>query len=216
MSPYNTTRFYALSVIPLFILMGMFLSHGELGRDVYKAVDTWMRHLRGGMAMATIGACAAFSAVSGSATATAATLGTVALPEMRRYKYQDSLAAACVAVGGTLGILIPPSTVLILYGILVEAPIGQLLIAGILPGILQAVLFMVTIYFQVKHNPSLAPPPPRGNHRREASLIKKSVAGAGYFFPGHGGYLFRRLHPHRSRGSRRLRGTYLLPGDETL
>lgn len=173
MSPYNTARFYALSVIPLFILMGMFLSYGGLGRDVYQAVDTWMRHLRGGMAMATIGACAAFSAVSGSATATAATLGTVALPEMKRYKYQDSLATACVAVGGTLGILIPPSTVLILYGILVEAPIGQLLIAGILPGILQAVLFMVTIYLQVKYNTSLAPLRPEAPFREKLASLRK-------------------------------------------
>ena len=112
--PYSTASMYSLSVIPLFIVMGMFLSYGGLGRDLFKAVDAWMRHLPGGMAIATIGACAFFAAVCGSATATAATLGTIALPEMKRYKYHDGLATAVVAAGGTLGILIPPSTILVL------------------------------------------------------------------------------------------------------
>jgi len=168
--PYATASSYSLSVIPLFILMGMFLSYGGLGRDLYQAVDTWMGHLRGGLAMATIGACAAFAAVSGSTTATAATMGAVALPEMKRYNYKDSLATACVAAGGTLGILIPPSVILILYGILTEERIGQLLIAGILPGLLQAVLFMITIYLQVRLNPSLAP------LRPEAAFKEKLVS----------------------------------------
>ena len=170
--PYATASFYGLSVIPLFILMGMFLSYGGLGRNLYQAVDAWMGHLRGGMAIATIGACAAFSAISGSTTATAATMGTVALPEMKRYNYKDSLATACVAAGGTLGILIPPSVILILYGILTEERIGQLLIAGILPGLLQAVLFMVTIYLQVKRNPSLAPLRPEAAFRKKLASLK--------------------------------------------
>lgn len=170
--PYATASFYGLSVIPLFILMGMFLSYGGLGRNLYQAVDAWMGHLRGGMAIATIGACAAFSAISGSTTATAATMGTVALPEMKRYNYKDSLATACVAAGGTLGILIPPSVILILYGILTEERIGQLLIAGILPGLLQAVLFMVTIYLQVKRNPSLAPLRPEAAFREKLASLK--------------------------------------------
>lgn len=170
--PYATASFYGLSVIPLFILMGMFLSYGGLGRNLYQAVDAWMGHLRGGMAIATIGACAAFSAISGSTTATAATMGTVALPEMKRYKYKDSLATACVAAGGTLGILIPPSVILILYGILTEERIGQLLIAGILPGLLQAALFMVTIYLQVRLNPSLAPLRPEAAFREKLASLK--------------------------------------------
>lgn len=171
--PYAIASFYSLSVIPLFVLMGMFLSYGGIGRDLYQAVDAWMGHLRGGLAMATIGACAAFSAVSGSATATAATMGTIALPEMKRYNYKDSLATACVAAGGTLGILIPPSVILILYGILTEERIGLLLIAGILPGILQAVLFMGTIYFQVKRNPSLAPLRPEAALREKLASLRK-------------------------------------------
>ena len=171
--PFATASFYSLSVIPLFVLMGMFLSYGGLGRDLYKAVDTWMRHLRGGLAIATIGACAAFAAVSGSATATSATMATVALPEMKRYNYKDSLATACVAAGGTLGILIPPSVILILYGILTEERIGQLFIAGILPGVLQAVLFMLAIYLQVKHNPSLAPLRPEAAFRDKLTSLTK-------------------------------------------
>jgi len=171
--PFATASFYSLSVIPLFVLMGMFLSYGGLGRDLYRAVDTWMGHLRGGLAMATIGACAAFSAVSGSTTATAATMATVALPEMKRYNYKDSLATACVAAGGTLGILIPPSVILILYGILTEERIGQLLIAGILPGILQAALFMVTIYLQVRLNPSLAPLRPEAAFKDKLTSLTK-------------------------------------------
>ena len=155
--PFVTASNYSLSVVPLFILMGMILSYGGLGRDLYRAVDTWLGHLRGGMAMATIGACAGFAAVSGSTTATAATMATVALPEMKRYGYKDSLATACVAAGGTLGILIPPSIILILYGIITLEPIGKLLIAGILPGILQTILFMGTVYIQVRRNPDIAP-----------------------------------------------------------
>jgi len=155
--PFVTASNYSLSVVPLFILMGMILSYGGLGRDLYRAVDTWLGHLRGGMAMATIGACAGFAAVSGSTTATAATMATVALPEMKRYGYKDSLATACVAAGGTLGILIPPSIILILYGIITLEPIGKLLIAGIFPGILQTILFMGTVYIQVRRNPDIAP-----------------------------------------------------------
>ncbi len=154
---YATASSYSLSVIPLFILMGMFLSYAGLGSKLYRAVDAWLGHLRGGMAMATVGACAAFSAVCGSSVATVATMAKVALPEMKRYGYKDSLATACVAAGGTLGILIPPSVILVLYGMLTREPIGELLIAGILPGFLLAALFIGVIYLQVRHDPSLAP-----------------------------------------------------------
>jgi tripartite ATP-independent transporter DctM subunit len=163
--PYSTASMYSLSVIPLFIVMGMFLSYGGLGSDLFRAVDAWARQIRGGMAIATVGACAMFAAVSGSATATAATLGTIALPEMKKYKYDSALATGVVAAGGTLGILIPPSTVLVLYGLLTELSVGKLLIAGLIPGILQALLFMITIWIQVRLDPSkamTAPPAPWG------------------------------------------------------
>ena len=157
MVPYATASAYSLSVIPLFILMGMFLSYGGLGRDIFGAANAWVRHVRGGMAMATIVAVAAWSAISGSATATAATIGQIVLPEMKKRGYSDSLATACVAAGATMDILIPPSSVLVLYGILTEQSIGKLLIAGTLPGFLMAALFAIVIYIKVRRDPHLAP-----------------------------------------------------------
>lgn len=156
-SAYATANNYGLSVLPLFILMGMFISNTGLGHDLFRAVDRWIGHLRGGLAMATIGASSIFSSISGSANATTATLARICIPEMERYKYKTPFASAAVAAGGTLGALIPPSVLLIIYGALTSEPIGQLLIAGIIPGISMALLFMLLIYFQVRLNPELAP-----------------------------------------------------------
>lgn len=156
-TPFDTASSYSLSVIPLFILMGMILSYTGIGGDLYSAVDRWMGHLRGGLAMATIGTASIFSAISGSLNATTATVAKITLPEMKKYNYSNGLSTACVAAGGTLGVLIPPSVVLILYGILTREPIGKLLISGILPGILQMLLFMLTVYILVRRNPELAP-----------------------------------------------------------
>ena len=161
---------YALSVIPLFVLMGQFAAHAGLSRDIYHTVERWMGHQRGGLAMATIGACAGFAAISGSSVATAATMGTVALPEMKKYKYSEALATGTVAAGGTLGILIPPSATFVFYAILTEQSVGKLFIAGILPGIVLAALFMLTIYIHVRLDPDIAP---RGER---ASLREKIVA----------------------------------------
>ena len=161
---------YTLSVIPLFVLMGQFAAHAGLSRDIYHTVERWMGHQRGGLAMATIGACAGFAAISGSSVATAATMGTVALPEMKKYKYSEALATGTVAAGGTLGILIPPSATFVFYAILTEQSVGKLFIAGILPGIVLAALFMLTIYGHVRLNPGIAP---RGER---ASLREKIVA----------------------------------------
>jgi C4-dicarboxylate transporter DctM subunit len=148
---------YTLSVIPLFVLMGQFAAQSGMSREIYYAVERWLGHRRGGLAMATIGACAGFAAISGSSVATAATMGTVALPEMKKYKYGQSLATGTVAAGGTLGILIPPSATFVFYAILTEQSVGKLFIAGILPGILLALLFMLTIYLQVRIRPGVAP-----------------------------------------------------------
>ncbi len=161
---------YTLSVIPLFVLMGQFAAHAGLSRDIYHTVERWMGHQRGGLAMATIGACAGFAAISGSSVATAATMGTVALPEMKKYKYGEALATGTVAAGGTLGILIPPSATFVFYAILTEQSVGKLFIAGILPGIVLAALFMLTIYIHVRLDPDIAP---RGER---ASLREKIVA----------------------------------------
>lgn len=156
MEAFKTGSSYSLSVIPLFILMGQFSNHSRMGSDIYKMVYRWVGFLPGGLAMATIGACACFAAISGSSLATSATMGMVALPEMKKFKYADSLATGCIAAGGTLGILIPPSTVLIIYGILTETAIGPLFIAGIVPGILLSALFIITIYMLVRFKPDVA------------------------------------------------------------
>jgi len=170
--PYSTTAAYNLSVLPVFILMGQFAMYGGFTKDLYQAAHKWLGHLPGGLAMATIGACAGFSAISGSSVATAATMGEVALPEMKRYKYAPSLATGSVAAGGGLGILIPPSTVFIIYGILAEESIGKLFAAGILPGLLLTVLLMLSIYFQVRRNPRLAPPMPKASNREKIVALK--------------------------------------------
>src|SRR5699024_5434582 len=156
-TPFSTASSYSLSVIPLFILMGMFLSYSGFGHDLYTAVDAWIGHIKGGLAMTTIGTSAMFSAISGSVNATTATMARISLPEMKKYRYDDGLSTSCVAAGGTLGILIPPSVILVLYGILTMEPIGKLLIAGLVPGLLQMALFMLFVYIMVWRKPSLAP-----------------------------------------------------------
>ncbi len=159
-TPFSTASSYSLSVIPLFILMGMFLSYSGFGNDLYTAVDSWIGHIRGGLAITTIGTSALFASISGSVNATTATMARIALPEMKKYKYDEGLSTSAVAAGGTLGILIPPSVILVLYGVLTMEPIGKLLIAGIIPGILQMALFMAVIYFIVVRKPELAPVTP--------------------------------------------------------
>jgi C4-dicarboxylate transporter, DctM subunit len=152
---------YGLTVIPLFVFMGQIAFHSGISRRLYDSAYVFLGHRRGGLAMATVGACAGFSAISGSTNATAATMATVTLPEMKRYKYDMGLATGTVAAAGSLGILIPPSVVFIVYGILTEQSIGKLFAAGILPGILLAFLFMLVIYLRVLNNPSLAPAGPK-------------------------------------------------------
>lgn len=154
---FNNAAVYTLSVIPMFLLMGLFLGTSGLARRLFDAFNAWLGHIRGGLAIASITASAFFSAVSGSNIGTAATIGKVAVPEMRTHKYKDTLAAGCVAAGGTLGILIPPSSLMIVYGALTEESIGKLLIAGILPGIVTAALLALTCWLLVRINPSLAP-----------------------------------------------------------
>jgi len=156
-SPYTTASSYSLSVIPLFILMGDFIFHSGLGRELYFTVYRWLGTLRGGLAMATVGACALFAAVSGSSVATVATMGTVALPEMRRFKYDVKLAMGTIAASGSIGVLIPPSVILVLYGILTEQSIGKLFLAGFIPGVLEAVFYLITIYILCRMNPQLGP-----------------------------------------------------------
>ena len=132
-----------------FILMGLLVDRGGMAQQLYRAAYAFLGNKRGGLAMSTVVACGMFSAISGSSIATAATMSKVAMPEMRRYKYADSLATASIAAGGTLGILIPPSVILVIYGILTEQSIGKLFMAGFLPGFLGILLYTLAVYFVV-------------------------------------------------------------------
>ncbi len=155
---YETGLAYSLSVVPLFILMGNFVRQAGLSDELYTASYAFLGHRRGGLAMATVVACGGFSAVCGSSLATAATMSKVAMPPMRRFGYADSLAAGSIAAGGTLGILIPPSVILVIYGIMTESDIGRLFIAGVVPGILGILLYLVAVKVTVMLNPAAGPP----------------------------------------------------------
>ncbi|SIO11219.1 TRAP transporter large permease [Vannielia litorea] len=148
---------YNLTILPLFILMGNLAGISGMSRDLYDAAHSWIGHLKGGLASATIVGCAGFSALSGSSLAAALTMGRVSLPEMQRFNYHDGLATGAIAAGGTLGILIPPSAGFVIYAILTEESIGRLFMAGILPGLLLTALFIVAIYIVVSLKPSKAP-----------------------------------------------------------
>ncbi|OKL44302.1 TRAP transporter large permease [Pseudovibrio exalbescens] len=154
---FETSLSYSLSVVPLFILMGNLLTISGVSHGLYAAANRLLGGARGGLAMASVVACGGFSAVCGSSLATAATMSKVAMPSMRKYGYADSLASGSIAAGGTLGILIPPSVIMIIYGLLTETDIGKLFVAGVLPGILGLVLYMLAIYITTLIKPELAP-----------------------------------------------------------
>jgi tripartite ATP-independent transporter DctM subunit len=149
---------YPLTVIPLFILMGSFAYASGISKRLYETTYAWIGHFRGGLTIATVFACAGFGAICGSSTATAATMGQIALPEMKKYKYDDTLATGTVAAAGTLGVLIPPSTILIVYGYITEESIGKLFIAGVLPGILLSIFFALTVALLCWRKPEIGPP----------------------------------------------------------
>ena len=155
---YDQVSNYGLTVIPLFVLMGAFIHRSQLAQELYDAANAFVGHRRGGLAMGTIAACSGFGAVCGSSLATAATICRVAMPSMRRYGYADSLSAGSIAAGGTLGIMIPPSVPMVIYGLLSETDIARLFIAGILPGILLIVLFFGAIAIVTALNPEAGPP----------------------------------------------------------
>jgi tripartite ATP-independent transporter DctM subunit len=148
---------YTLTILPLFMMMGNLAVVSGMSQDLYRAAHSWLGRVRGSLASASIVACAGFSALSGSSLAAALTMGRVSLPEMRRYKYDDSLATGAIAAGGTLGILIPPSAGLVIYGIITEESIGRLFMAGILPGILLTLLFVLAVWIVVRRDPAKAP-----------------------------------------------------------
>ncbi len=154
--PYDTFSNYSLGIIPLFLLMGQFATCGGMSKSLFNAAESWLGHRRGGVAMAAVGACGGFGAVCGSSLATAATMAQVALPELRRFGYSGSLSTGALAAGGTLGILIPPSVVLVIYALLAEQNIAKLFVAAVIPGILAALGYMLAIAVYVRLKPESA------------------------------------------------------------
>jgi len=189
---------YSLSIVPMFLLMGQFSTLGGMSQSLFKAAESWLGHRRGGVAMAAVGACAGFGSICGSSLATAATMGRVALPELRRYGYSGGFASATLAAGGTLGILIPPSIVLVIYAILTEQNIAKLFLAAMIPGLLAAVGYVLVISIYVRLHPDAAgtrPPVPMNERWRAlldvwpVMLIFGSVVGGiylGWFTPTEG------------------------------
>src|SRR5204862_3722276 len=141
----RTVTSYQFGVIPMFLLMGAFVSASGVSRELFRAANTFVGHRRGGLGLATIVSCGGFAAISGSSVATAATFSTVAYPEMRRYGYPQSFATGVIAAGGTLGAMLPPSTVLAVYGLITQQDIGKLFMAGIVPGLIAGGMYMITI-----------------------------------------------------------------------
>ncbi len=178
---YETGRNYTLSVVPLFILMGNLVTRAGMSQELFRAAYAFIGHLRGGLAMATVWASAGFGGICGSSIATAATMAKVAYPSMKRFGYSDQLAAGTVAAAGTLGIMIPPSTIMIIYGVFTETNIGKLFAAGVLPGILGAVLLCLAIVYTTWRHPSWGPPGPRSSWG-ERWLALKDVWGVAALF----------------------------------
>ena len=188
--PFEIAYNYDLSIIALFVLMGNFAMASGMSRDLYAMARSLVGHWPGGLASATVVGCAGFAAVSGSSLASAVTMGRVALPEMRRHDYHPRLATGCVAAGGTLGILIPPSTGFIIYALLTEESIGQLFLAGVLPGLLLTGLFMATIAILTRLNPAIGPSAPRLPWRERIRSVGRSFSLIGIVFAVLGGIYF--------------------------
>jgi tripartite ATP-independent transporter DctM subunit len=184
---YETGFQYTLSVVPLFILMGNFVTRAGMSRELYRAAYTFVGHLRGGLAMATVLACAGFGAICGSSIATAATMTKVAYPSMHGHGYSDELAAGSIAAGGTLGILIPPSTIMVLYGIMTETNIGKLFAAGFLPGAVAVVLLCIAVQYICWRDPKAGPPAERATWNERWKALREVWAVIALFAFAMGG-----------------------------
>jgi C4-dicarboxylate transporter, DctM subunit len=169
----RTVTDYTFGVIPMFLLMGAFVTVSGMSRELFRAANTWLGHLRGGLGFATILACGGFAAISGSSVATAATFSTVAYPEMRRYNYPQSFACGVVAAGGSLGAMLPPSTVLAVYGIITEQDIGKLFVAGILPGLLAISMYITTIVLMGWLRPGFLPSGARASWKQRLESMRE-------------------------------------------
>jgi tripartite ATP-independent transporter DctM subunit len=206
---YWTFSSFGLAVIPLFILMGQFAAKAGMSTALFRAANVWLGHFRGGIAMAAIGGCAGFGAIAASSLATAATMGQVALPELRRYKYSGSLATGTLAAGGTLGILIPPSVVLIVYAILVEANIATLFQAALIPGILAALGYILAIVIVVRLNPAAGPAGERATRRERWRALLEIWPVLAVFFLVMGGIFTGFFTPSEGAGVGVV-GTFLI------
>ncbi len=169
--PFATVFPYTLSVIPLFVMMGVFAAHAGLSRSLYQAIYSLIGHWRGGLALATLGACAIFGAICGSSLATAATMSRVAVPEMRRHGYDDRLSAGTLAAGGTLGILIPPSIIMVIFALLTEQSIGRMFLAGFLPGAVATICYMIAAYLVARLRPGAGPAGERASWRERGVTL---------------------------------------------
>ncbi|MGH8632572.1 MAG: TRAP transporter large permease [Burkholderiales bacterium] len=197
---YDISTNYGFTVLPLFLLMGELIHRANLSDDLYSAGRAWLGHLRGGLAMATIVACGGFAAVCGSSLATAATMAKVAMPPMRRYGYSDSLGTGAIAAGGTLGIMIPPSVPLMIYGVLTETDVAKLFIAGVIPGLLLIVLFMAAIAVTTWLDPAAGPPAEAQPWAQRLRALRKIAAVVALFAAIFGGMYFGLFTPTEGAG----------------
>lgn len=179
---YSVFSSYSLTVAPTFILMGFIAFYSGIGMGLFNLANKFVGHLRGGLALAVQMACALFGTVCGSLPATVATMGSIAIPEMKKYKYADSLSTACIAAGASLGSLIPPSVLFIVYGIATEQSIGRLFLAGILPGIMHMCIYIITILLLTTKNPSLAPVVPKASWGERLAAFRGGILEAGIVF----------------------------------
>jgi tripartite ATP-independent transporter DctM subunit len=197
---FAIASFYQLTVIPMFVLMGNIAGASGMGRDLYNAAYAWVGHIRGGLASATIIACAFFASLCGSAAASAVTMGRVALPEMKRFKYDDALATGTVASGGTMGFIFPPSAGLVIYGLLTEQAIGRLFLAGVIPGLILTVLFLITIQIVTIRRKDAGPAGPRATMAERIATLKQSVTILAVIFVTIGGMYIGLFTPIEASG----------------
>lgn len=191
---------YGLSVVPLFIMMGLMVERGGMAKELYRAAFVFLGHKKGGLAMSTVCACGMFSAICGSSLATAATMSKVSMPEMRRYKYSDSLATASIAAGGTLGILIPPSVILVIYGLITNASVGKLFIAGVIPGIIGVMFYLFAVKYVVSRNPDAGPAGERSTWKERFVALRDVWTTLGLFIFVIGGIYIGAFTPTEAAG----------------
>lgn len=206
---YETFSSYSFTTMPLFVLMGTLCFYSNVSRKLYDCAYTWLGHIRGGLAIATVAACALFGAISGSSNAAAASMGRVTLPEMKRYNYDDSLATASVAAAGCLGILIPPSGIMIIYGIQTEQSISRLFIAGLLPGIILTIFMCISVSITCRRHPSYGPAGEKASWSERLRSMNKIIDMAILFFLCIGGMVLGWFTPTQG-GAIGAAGAFLL------